>query len=164
MAEEIGIEFPAIEKTQLACKLMGAGRQTLEVYAPTLISAPFNDSAFVDATRRFALDHERAKVRLLVLVGGRLLHTCPNLVSLVQRLSSKIDFRVVDQSQTRDRSEFHELFMIMDRRSVLHQHGQSDSSVWLYERAPRRSQVLIDFFEPLWDEALGDPELRRLSL
>ncbi len=164
MAEEIGIECQASERTQLACKLIGSGHQTLDVYSPTLVFAPFNDSTFIDATRRFALDHERAKVRFLVLVGGRALQTCPNLVSVVQRLSSKIDFRVVDQSQTRDRSEFHELFMIVDRRSVLHQHGQSDSSVWLYEKAPRRSQVLIDFFEPLWDEALGDPELRRLSL
>ena len=164
MAEETGTEYPIQERTGLAVEFLRHGRRTLDVFSPTLDTALFNDDGFLGATRRFAREHDRAQIRFLVLVGGRILHDCPNLVSLVQRLSSKIDFRVVDRSQARDRQEFHEFFLIVDKTAVLHQHGAREASIWKYDHAPQRAQVLEDFFDPLWDEALGDPEMRHLSL
>ncbi len=158
------MEHGVSERLRITTELISASRDSIAVFAPALERTLFNDELLVDALRRFVLGNDHAQVRILILEGGRSLHDCCNLVQVVQRLSSKIELRVVDRSQIRDRQEYHEYFVVTDRRNVVQQHGLAESVFWYYRDAPRRAQVLIDVFEPLWQQALGDPELRRLSL
>ena len=64
MTEETGIERTASERTQSACTLIDAGRQTLEVYSPSLTVAPFNDSDFI-------IKEGDSNISLYVLIKGR---------------------------------------------------------------------------------------------
>jgi hypothetical protein len=144
-----------------ALELVRGAHLELLLLSDSLDRSLYGSEEFADAVKRFLLDHERA--RLLVLVGQPqpAARNIPHLLELARRISSRIEFREpeLDQGEP-NRSEW----LIADRRVLLERRGPEALEVQFWAQAPQRGKNRGEEFEQLWNEAQPAQELRSLGI
>jgi hypothetical protein len=142
-----------------AVELAHAARSELLLLSASLDRSLYGSEEFADAVKRFLLDNDRA--RLQVLVSQPTARNIPHLLELARRISSRIEFRQPDESQTEpNRSEW----LIADRRVLLERREPEALEAQFWAQAPQRGKNRGEEFEQRWNEAEPAQELRSLGI
>ncbi len=135
-------------------------RQSLNIYTPDLDPVIFDQQPFIDALRRLAIGHQRARIRVLVRDPRRVVKEGHRLLGLAHRLSSRISLRVPGP----DHQDYGSAFVVVDDAHVLFD-TTPDRYTARMTRADRpRARELMTFFDEVWEHAHRHPDLRELRL
>jgi len=145
-------------------ELLTACRHTVHMYTPHLDSRLYNDAHLIGTIRARVSDQPRLRFHLLLPPARVWRGGCPNLLNLAERLSTALLLQTLPTDEPRERPEFGEAFVIVDRRMLLHQPDPRAFQAELNLDGSVRAKELLDFFMAVWDKSLPDPELRRLML
>ncbi|MDQ3563294.1 MAG: hypothetical protein M3436_03850 [Pseudomonadota bacterium] len=148
------------DQRQAMLRMVTQSRRTIDIVSRHLDPLIFDDRHLVDAFKSLALRNRKAKIRLLILDPSPLLHRNHRLLELALRLSSFFELR----SPPPEHRHCNESMLIADRKGYVHS-GLSDRYEGVANfHAPDAATELQRRFDELWQTALPDPNLRRLSL
>lgn len=143
-----------------AAQLIAGAYLDVCAFTQTLAADLYGGEAFAQTVKQFALQHERARVRILIAHPDVTARSANFLVELARRLPSRISLRTPGEPHLGIPSEY----WIADERSVLFKERDDQlDAVWqpdmpLDARRQRRR------FEEIWDHALPARELSELRI
>lgn len=144
-----------------ALELARAARGELLLLSDSLDRAVYGGEDFAEAVKRFLLDHDRARLRVLVGRPQAAARNVPHLLELARRLSSRIEFREPPETQAEpNRGEC----LIADRRALLERRAPEALETQAWADAPQRGKLRAEEFDTLWNEAQPAQELRSLGI
>jgi hypothetical protein len=143
-----------------AVRLVQASRMSVCALTQTLDARLYGGEAFADAVRRFVLQHERARVRILVQQPEVAVRSANHLIETARRLSSRIQFRQPGEDHRLLASEY----WIGDERRVLHRERPEHLDAYWFEDAPLQARLRLRSFEEIWEHAVPARELGELRL
>ncbi|MGH8468082.1 MAG: hypothetical protein ACREX3_11155 [Gammaproteobacteria bacterium] len=145
---------------QAMLRMVTQSRRTIDIVSRHLDPLIFNERDMVDAFKSLALRSRSVKIRILILDPSPLLHHVHRLVELALRLSSFFELR----SPSPEHRSCNESMLIADRKGYVHSPLSDRYEGVANFHAPDVAKELLRRFDDLWQTALPDPNLRRLSL
>jgi hypothetical protein len=144
-----------------ATQMVSGARMELALLSQELDRRIYGMEGFGDALRRFVLQHQRTKVRVLVSHTQAAIANSPRLIELGRSLSSFVEFRElmpIRQQTVRDE------YLVADGRVLLYRETPQDLEARYYEKAPHMGRMQLKHFDLLWNEAEPAQELRKLGI
>lgn len=148
------------EAAAVALALAGQTRRTLDIVSRHLDPRLYDNEEFAEAVKRVALGSRRALVRVLVQDVEPILHDGHRLVALAQRLPTFLHIQVPGP-QFRD---FNQAFLVADGVGYLHRELADRFEGKASFHDPAAARELLRVFQPMWDAAQPDPNLRALRV
>ena len=121
----------------------------------------YGSGIFTEVLRRFVLQHQHTKVRILVNSTQVAISNSPRLVELGRSLTSFVEFR---ELQTARQQVVREELLITDGRVMLYRESPGDLEAKYYGQSPAEARLKLRGFDLLWDESEPAQELRRLGM
>ncbi|MGH8513936.1 MAG: hypothetical protein ACREV8_08335, partial [Gammaproteobacteria bacterium] len=141
-------------------RMVTQGRRAIEIVSRHLDPMIFDDQHMVGAFKTLVLRNRNVKIRILILDPSPLLHRVHRLLELALRLTSFFELRSLPPE---DRN-CNESMLIADRTGYVHSPLSDRYEGVANFHAPDVAKELLRRFDDLWQTALPDPNLRRLSL
>lgn len=140
--------------------LVSSARMELALFTHGMDSRIYGSDDFVQAVRGFALQHRRARLRVLVHSPVLAMRGAHRLVELGRVLSSRIEFRQLGE----ERRTLAEEYLIADERGLVYKrtHDALQSKYFAYSPMDARQQLRS--FNTLWDESLPAREFTDLRI
>lgn len=135
-------------------------RRDLAILSHELEPPLYDTPEFSEAVSQLARSGRHARVRLLIREHDHLVKQGHHLVRLAQKLPSYVEIRRIAPEYRQALNGF----MVADRESVVYQPQTDTYEAQASHHAPRWARDLLTDFQRLWDHAVPDAELRRLSL
>jgi hypothetical protein len=148
----------AVRETGIA--IAESARRQLRILGQELESTLYADPRFVAAIRQLALAHPAMPVRILIADGASFARTTFRLVTLAQRLPSRIAIRRLPEEEL----DHPESALIADRSAYLRRHRGEGGGAVVDFQGRREARRLEATFDRLWDQSEPAIELRRLTL
>ncbi|MGH8554636.1 MAG: hypothetical protein ACREUD_03575 [Gammaproteobacteria bacterium] len=145
---------------QAMLRMVTQSRRTIDIVSRHLDPMIFNERDMVDAFKSLALRNRNVKIRILILDPSPLLHRVHRLVDLALRLTSFFELRTPPP----EHRNCNESMLIADRKGYVHSPLSDRYEGVANFHAPDVAKELLRRFDDLWQTALPDPHLRRLSL
>jgi phosphatidylserine/phosphatidylglycerophosphate/cardiolipin synthase-like enzyme len=143
-----------------ALRLISQAHRTIHVFSRDLEPRVFDDAAITDALSALARRHRSSHVRLLVADVGAPQRSGHRWLELVQKLSSKIDVRVVHD----DHQHHPFCFLIADQSGLLYRSNATEYDGEVHFHAPLMCLEKLKFFDEVWQISRPASELRRLFI
>lgn len=143
-----------------ALALSQHGRRLIRIYSQELDPDLFDDPEYAELVSQFARRNAYTHVRILIHSSARMVQSGHRLLTLMHRLPSKIQIRLVPEEQLDEERTF----LLVDESGILylpkfHEYlGFAD-----YDNRPLVKQFVGEF-DSFWNRSREDPNLRRLSL
>ncbi|MFH0341099.1 MAG: hypothetical protein ACHBNF_03005 [Chromatiales bacterium] len=141
-------------------RMVTQSRRTIDMVSRHLDPLIFDEREMVDAFKRLALANRNVKIRILILDPSPLLHRVHRLVELALRLSSFFELRTPPP----EHRNYNESMLIADQKAYVRSPLSDRYEGVANFHAPDVAKELLRRFDDLWQTALPDPNLRRLSL
>lgn len=134
---------------QTVAALVASARREVRLFAPYMEPAVFHTAAVTSAIARFAAQHARNRVNVLVEDVAQVMRDTSRLVDLARRLADGVALREIEDNDRGAR----DLFLLVDRSAflVLEDIGRSDGVV--SARAPQELAQLVSRFDDAWERA-----------
>ncbi|MBS7456303.1 hypothetical protein [Coralloluteibacterium stylophorae] len=144
-----------------ALRIVRGARRRLSVLSPNLDPTLYAQPAMVEAFKAFAIAGRGGQALFLVQNPGLLARDQHALIPLVQRLSSALQVRVVEEAVDLD---YPSAYLAGDGGDALFHPvaGRSEGEATLGD--PARARQLQMHFDTLWERARPCVELRALGL
>lgn len=135
-------------------------RRSLHIFSFDLEPAVYDRPEFIDRVSELARSSPRAEIRILIQDSGRIVRDGHRLMSLVQRLPSRIAIRRL----CAEAGPLPEAWIVADVDGYLYRPiGELyDGTVDFH--GPLRARELAGRFAELWEPSHPDPDLRRLAI
>lgn len=146
--------------SERALAVVGAARMELALFTHAMDSRVYGSEAFVNAVRVFALQHRRARVRVLVHSPVVAMRGAHRLIELGRVLSSRIEFRQLGE----ERQSLMQEYLLADERSLLYKNSYDAIEAKHYAYAPLDARSRLREFNPLWDESVPAREFTDLRI
>jgi len=143
---------------QAMLRMVTQSRRTIDIVSRHLDPLIFNERDMVDAFK--SLRSRSVKIRILILDPSPLLQRVHRLVDLALRLTSFFELRIPPP----EHRSCNESMLIADRKGYVHSLLSDRYEGVANFHAPDVATELLRRFDDLWQTALPDPNLRRLSL
>ncbi len=143
-----------------ATAMVSEARREVVIFSYELDRNIFGSEEFLEAARKFTLQHAHARMRVLVNAAGRTARNSNRLVELGRRLTTFIEFRDLPEQY----SEIREEYLIADGRRLLHLLDREHRTARDYAATPHVARLKLKDFEPLWQESPPAQELRDLGM
>ena len=154
-------EIDTSEQNRRAAAAMARqARRSVVIMTRHLDAAVYDQPEFSDAVRDLVVRSRRAEVRVLVKDSTPVLRDGHRLISLAQRLTSFMEIRV----PARDHADFNEAFLLVDNVGYIHRNFSDRFEATFSFNDSKIVRGLGREFDSMWELALPDPSLRRLSL
>ncbi|MGD2119911.1 MAG: hypothetical protein PVG66_16250 [Chromatiales bacterium] len=134
--------------------------QRLLIFSRDLDARLFDQAPFVEACKQLVLRHERCHVRMLVQNAESLRGRDSRLISLMQRLPSRIELKICHE----EHQSHPEQFMIADNSGLILQRVADRLNISANCKAPLAVKQYEALFNSIWEVSEIDSSLRRLSL
>lgn len=121
----------------------------------------YGTGIFTESLRRFVLQHQHTKVRILVNSTQVAIANSPRLVELGRSLTTFVEFREVPPPR---QQVVREEVLITDGRVMLYREAPGDLQAKFYGHAPGEVRLKLKEFNQLWDESEPAQELRKLGI
>jgi hypothetical protein len=121
----------------------------------------YGSGIFTESLRRFVLQHQHTRVRILVSSTQLAIANSPRLVEFGRSLTTFVEFR---ELPTARRQVVHEELLITDGRVMLYREMPGDLEAKYYGQSPAEARLKMKSFDQLWDESEPAQELRRLGM
>lgn len=147
-----------VEDVRAATAEVAASAQRLmSIFTPDMEPLVYDQTAFLEVTKRFVLGRAFGKVRVLVRDSGRMNASNNRFVAMARRLSSYLEIRLL----TADMQHQTAAYCIADDRAIIYRlNADRWDGVYSLNDPPVARQFLQDF-DVAW-QASGDP-LQRVS-
>lgn len=144
-----------------ATQMVSGARTELALLSQELDRRVYGTEVFGEALRRFVLQHQHTRVRVLVNNTSAAIGNSPRLVELGRQLSTFVEFREVPlvRQQT-----LREEYLIADGRLWLYRETPKDLESRYHGHAPHLARHKLKEFDQLWNEATTAQELRQQRL
>ncbi|WNO11235.1 GNAT family N-acetyltransferase [Teredinibacter sp. KSP-S5-2] len=133
----------------------------VDIYSHHLQTGIFANPRLVDALSRFARSNRRARIRMLVHTAKPLYGSNHPLITLAQRISSKVAIRVINE----DPMKAEVGFCICDKRRLIYFNDEQNQDGFVNYQAPRESESCLEEFDRYWQKYSDtDPNLTQFIL
>lgn len=134
---------------QAVAALLQSARREVRLFAPYIEPAVFHTSIVTGAIAKFAAQHARNHVSVLVEDVAQVTRDNGRIIELARRLADGVELREVEDNDRGAR----DLFLLIDHAAflVLEDVGRSDGIV--STRAPQELAQLIGRFDDAWERA-----------
>jgi hypothetical protein len=146
--------------TECALKVVAEARMELALFTHTMDRRIYGSDAFVHAVRVFALQHRRARARIIVHSPAIAMRGAHRLVELGRVIASRIEFRQLPE----ERREMAQEYLVADERSFIHKPSHDALEAKYYAYAPLDARFQLREFNPLWEEATPAREFTDLRI
>ena len=120
----------------------------------------YGTEAFVAALRKFVLQHEHTRCRILVAHPQRAMGNGSRLIEFGRAMSSRLEFRDVPRERIH---VIREEYLVTDGRLLLYRETPETLEIRYYGGSPHLARARLREYDPLWNESTPSQELRRLS-
>ena len=135
-------------------------RMQISVLSQTLERRIYGNEGFLDPLQSFLLQHERARLRVLVRAPEATMRSGHRLIELGRRISSRVEFReILPEHRLIERE-----YIVVDERSLLLRESPQELDARYYASAPLMAREQLREFENLWQESPPSAELRALRI
>lgn len=145
---------------QVSEEMLRQAKHYLDIFTYDLDKPIYDQSGFVDAAKRLAIECRGIGVRILIQDSERAQREGHRLIDLARRLTSKMEIR----RPHADYIDHPENFMIVDRigyiRRRVAERYEGDANFC----HPLESKLLTEFYTEVWERSEPDSSLRRLYL
>ncbi len=148
------------ENRAAACALVRQATRQIQIVSRCLDPPVLNQAEISDAIRKLIRDNMRCQVLLLVLEPGVLAHRGHRLVNLAQQFASFIQCRKPDSRH----EQFEQAFILVDQSGVLYRPLASRWNGIVNFHDPSQARQLATEFNKMWEFAVPDSNLHRLTL
>jgi len=121
----------------------------------------YGTEIFSESLRRFILQSQYARVRVLVNSTQVAISNSPRLVEFGRTLSTFIEFRELLPAR---QQSLREEYLIADGRLLLYRESPQQLEAMYYADAAHVARLKLKDFDLLWQESSTAQELRRLNL
>jgi hypothetical protein len=143
-----------------ATELVNTARLELTLFSQGLDRRTYSSEDFIAPLQKFLLQHQRARLRVIVHSPGLAMRTGHRLVELGRRLSSRIEFRELPYERRLIEREY----LIADESALLIRESVEQLEARYYPHAPLLARERRREFEPIWQESAPVAEFRDLKL
>jgi len=148
------------ENIKVSQALAERARLTIDIVSPGLDKPVLDNVEFYESIKTLATGNRKAKIRILITDSEKIIKNGHRLLDLARRLPSFIEIKV----QGKSFKDFCEAWLITDAKAWLRRpHADRYEAEVDFSSARKLRDILKDF-EAMWNEAIHDPNLRRLSL
>lgn len=135
-------------------------RMQISVLSQTLDRRIYGNEDFLTPLQSFLLQHERARLRVLVRIPEAAMRSGHRLVELGRKISSRVEFReLLPEHRLIERE-----YVIVDERGLLLRESPQELDARYYASAPLLAREQLREFENLWQESPPSAELRSLRI
>ena len=161
LTQDSEILIGAADYAARATRMVNEARTELCLLTLELDRRIYGTEVFTESLRRFVLQSQHARVRVLVNSTQVAISNSPRLVEFGRSLSSFVEFReLLPVRQQTVREEY----LIGDGRLLLYRESPQQLEALYYGNSPHVARLKNRDFDLLWQESSTAQELRRLSL
>jgi hypothetical protein len=152
-------------RTLEECRSLGRmillqAKSKIDIYSQDLEPDLYGDAQMVDYISAVARAHPTTEVRILVADEKAMLKRHHALITLAERLPSKISIKLCDEDYPKPSA----VFMIVDRYMVMHRQNSDLYEGFANFRAAGRVKALRDDFDLMWHRAKKSKEISPLGI
>lgn len=144
-----------------ATQMVSAAKMEVALLTQDLDRRVYGTGIFTESLRRFVLQHQNTRVRILVNSTQVAISNSPRLVEFGRSLTSFVEFRELPVAR---QQVVREELLITDGRVMLYRESPGDLEAKYYGQMPAEARLKLKGFDQLWDESEPAQELRKLSL
>jgi len=135
--------------------------RTLQIFCRHLNPTLWGSHSVVNAISALARRSRNSKVHILIQDSSAIIGTSHPLITLTQRMSSRMTIRVLDKETTAQEHAY----AITDQRQLLFFNNEEDLSGFMNYCAPGECRTLMDEFERMWRySSHTDPNLAQIHI
>jgi len=135
-------------------------QRRLDIFSHTLDRRIYNSEALYQAVLKLATRSRYSQIRIIIKDTTNVVKHGNRLVTLAQRVSSRMEFRT-PPVEYRDHPEE---FAIIDGTGIVYRPIATRYEADIAFHAPLKAGQLNKFFEECWRKSGPDPNLRRLAI
>ncbi len=148
------------DNKQAAIHMVAQGQRSLNLFTPNLDPRIFNNTDFIEAVKKLAINNPQSKVNILILDSSEIVAHGHRIVELARRVSSHIFIHRADEDDTKPC----DTFMVVDGVGIIRR-AHNDRFEGLAEfNNPAEARLLLKIFNDAWERSQPEPELRCLHL
>jgi hypothetical protein len=143
-----------------AIKVVELARLDITLFSQMLDRRTYGSDEFIAPLQKFLLQHQRAKLRVIVRTPSAAMRNGHRLIELGRRLSSRIEFREL----LPERQLISKEFLIADEAALLIRDMPDQLEAHYFSHAPLLARDQKREFETWWQESPPAAEFRDLKL
>lgn len=140
--------------------LISQGRRSVDIYSHELDPKVYNQTRCIDALKSFVLNHNSARVRILIRNPNRTIKSGHRLITLARHLTSYIAIRVIHE----DYAGLPDAFLIVDQRATLHLPEGERYEGQCNVNNPRQAVELSHRFTEVWNHSTEIADFRQIHI
>ncbi len=149
-AEEICSEINSLSSSAL---------KSIKIFSPDLEHALYNNENLRQTLLSFARGNRYAQIQILAHDTSEAMRQGHQLIRLSQQITSAMQLRITPEEYQND-----DLSFLLIDQSVFIFNADSNKHRAFKSNCKNRAEILLDFFNRVWEQAEQDSKTRRLSL
>lgn len=144
-----------------ATQMISGARTEVCLLSQELDRRIYGTEIFGDSLRRFVMQHQNTRVRILVNRTRAAMGNSPRLIEMGRALSSFVEFRELLPARA---MVTREEILVTDGRILLHRESPTDLEARYWGTAPHLARLKLRDFDAWWTESTTAQELRQQRL
>jgi len=145
---------------QLILSLSQQALQRIDIFSHDLEYGLFDNAALYEAIKLLAIKSRRTHIKILVQDSSPMVKKGHRLLKLARRISTHISIKVT----AKEDRDLLETFLLFDKKGYIMQQNPERYDAEAHFNAPLKNKYFAEKFSTMWDRAIIDSSLRRLSL
>lgn len=141
-------------------KLLSSAQNQICIISRYLDPTIFSTQEFIDNASEFIRRSKTSSIRILVHDTDPMVKNNHRILSLSQRVSSKIEIRTI----CNDYSQFNQSYVVADSRAYIHNLKGDLYDAEVNFNDPDKSNELMEKFKNIWELSQQEAEVRRLCI
>ncbi len=141
-------------------KLLSAAQNQVAIISRHLDPTIFNNAKFIDHASEFIRRTKASNIRILVHDTDLIVKNNHRILTLSQRVSSKIQIRTI----CNDYTQFNQSYLIADSTGYIHNLKSDLYDAEVNFNDPDKSKEMMETFKNIWELSQQEAEVRRLCI
>ncbi len=144
----------------LILSLSQQAQQRIDIFSHDLEHPLFDNEALYEAIKQLAIKSQRTHIHILIQDSQAMIKKGHRLLRLARRISSHITIKVT----AKEDRDILKTFILFDNKGYIMQQNSERYEAEAHFNAPLKNKYFAEKFSTMWDRAIIDRSLRRLSL
>lgn len=140
-------------------KITSSALRTIKIFTPNLQRDIYDNEDFRENLLHFTRGNRHAQIQILVNDSSFAIQQGHRLIRLAQKLTSAMQIRITPE----DYQDTTMSFILVDQSDFLFK-ADITANRALLSNCKHRSNRLLEFFTPAWEQAEIDPQIRRITI
>jgi hypothetical protein len=148
------------EFVESTCNALEKSRLQVCIFWHLLDNQYFKHAPLIQNFKEFCLSNHRVKLKILISDPLRVAQSQSAMIALAQKLTSRIELRVLDHSFLEERANF----ICFDKHTAFYKADMESPKGSLITGSPSKINHLCNYFDNAWALSRPATELRALSI